>query len=508
MKQQFNDASHSLSKVKMTKSLCFATFVLAIALLSSQMTLAQNDSLNRYDYNIELRAGATSNDQVPFWLRTNQYGSRPSAGASGGLIFGIRHRYATDSIKKTIDWRMNFESRLNIGRENEFQIIEANIEMRASIFELSLGRSRDLVGIADSTLSSGSFSISGNARGIPKLELSIPTYWTLPFANKWLAIKGDFSYGYMGQYDIFTRTPRYDREHVFSHQKSFYLRIGKPGKRWALSGGFNHNVQFGAEKNQDPNWGLSGFETLWYVANGQMYRGSKVGNHQGSIDQAIDYDFENVHVMAYHQFFYEVGGLIHFNNLKDGLFGISLRNKRRSSEWGWNKAVIELFTSKSQGGELDAKMTPSGDEDYYNNYLYFQGWTYQGENLGNNFLTNAKYIRQDLPHRDKEYIKNNRIYLVHLGLDGYYKSWNAQIKTSFSRNFGTYAISPEGTTTGPNRVIGPPPYFSAVNQFSGYLELNRDIKRLGVNVGGAVAVDRGGLLYNSVGGYLKISKRL
>ena len=55
------------------------------------------------------------------------------------------------------------------------------------------------------------------------------------------------------------------------------------------------------------------------------------------------------------------------------------------------------MNSKSQGGEIDAKITPSGDEDYYNNYVYKKGWTYKGENLGNPLLTSNKYARRDLP---------------------------------------------------------------------------------------------------------------
>jgi hypothetical protein len=64
------------------------------------------------------------------------------------------------------------------------------------------------------------------------------------------------------------------------------------------------------------------------------------------------------------------------------------------------KIVVEFMNSKSQGGEPDAKITPSGDEDYYNNYLYERGWTYHGENLGNPLFTSKKYARENLPaHR-------------------------------------------------------------------------------------------------------------
>jgi hypothetical protein len=72
-----------------------------------------------------------------------------------------------------------------------------------------------------------------------------------------------------------------------------------------------------------------------YVVLGQSYgeKGtglplSKVGNHMGSIDQGFEYDFDKSQIIAYHQFFYEVGGLYHLNNVKDGLWGLSYKNKR------------------------------------------------------------------------------------------------------------------------------------------------------------------------------------
>ncbi|PST84758.1 hypothetical protein C7T94_01120 [Pedobacter yulinensis] len=468
----------------------------------------RTDSTERDRYFLEIRTGVSGTKSVPFWMRTNQFGSTPPAGAYGSMILGYYHDYQSPNIRNKLDLSVRLEGRLNVGRNNEFQAIEANMGLRFNIFEFKLGRSRDIMGITDSVLSSGAFTMSGNARGIPKVEISIPKYWSVPFTNGWLSLKGNFNYGYMGRSEVYLAANRNGYAGTLSHQKSLYFKIGSPEKKWALSGGFNHQVQFGAEQKFTPNWGLSKGQTLLYVAIGKVHKGSKIGNHIGSIDQAIDYDFSKVHIQAYHQFFYEVGGLVHLNNLKDGLWGLSIQNKIASGKAGWRKLLVEVLTTKSQGGELDAKITPSGDEDYYNNYLYANGWTYQGENIGSNLLTSKKYLRTDLPQRDREYIVNNRVYALHLGIDGYIGDWNGIAKLTGTKNFGTYGTSPEGNSTGRVRTIYAPPYFPASYQFSGYLELNRYIKKYGVNVGGALALDKGQVLYDGFGAFLKVSKRL
>ena len=161
--------------------------------------------------------------------------------------------------------------------------------------------------------------------------------------------------------------------------------------------------------------------------------------------------------------------------------------------------------SKSQGGELDARVTPSGDEDYYNVYLYYDAWNYKGENIGNNFFTNRRYARTNLPNRAGEYVINSRVLLFHLGFEGWVNDWQCTAKLSYSRNYGTYGSSPIGNTTGTIRSVGPPPYFEQVNQFSGYIQATRDFREDTYFTFG-VAVDQGKLLYNSVGGFIKVGK--
>lgn len=392
-------------------------------------------------------------------------------------------------------------------------LTEGYIKGRLSIFQLKGGRSKEITGLVDSSLSSGAFAVSGNALGIPKVEVSIPEYWSIPFTKNILAVKGSFSHGWFGKTKL-NYTEHVSEVSSYYHQKTLYGRIGKPEWRWKLYGGFNHQVMWGNEKqiNGSDAFPLSDFKTFWYVVSGKAYgtpgvlATSKVGNHIGSIDQAFEYHFSKLGVLFYHQFFYEVGGLYHGNNLKDGLWGLTIKNNNYSgSKFGWHKILFEYFNSKSQGGELDAPITPSGDEDYYNNYIYSNGWSYKGQSIGNNFLTNRKYAMPDLPSREKEYFINNRVILFHAGVQGYFADWNYTGKVSFSRNFGTYGSSPIGGSMGDQRFPGPPPYFEEVQQFSAFINAYKILPN-NYRLGFSVALDNGKLLPNSIGAQVTIAK--
>lgn len=482
--------------------------------ISACWCFAQDSTIEKtsaYSYQLEAQAIAITNKEVPFWFRTNQFGSIPLHGASGSFLGKISREYKAKEAR-TFDWGFGGEARINAGTKAELILIEAYLKARFSIFQLKAGRSKDIIGLVDSSLSAGAFSVSGNALGIPKIELSVPEYWELPFTKQLIALKGNFAYGWFGttplRYNLYSPETK-----SFLHQKSLYGRLGKPNWKFKLFGGFNHQVMWGNEKKLlGPNYELSSAQTLWYVVIGKAYGNigipkSKIGNHIGSLDQGFEYSFANTDLSVYHQFFYEVGGLYHGNNLRDGLWGVVLKNKKEStSRVGWKKILIEYMGSKSQGGELDAPITPSGDEDYYNNYIYAHGWSYKDENIGNNFMTNRKYGRTNLPAREGEYVINNRVILLNAGIEGFVGKWNYTGKFSFSNNYGTYGSSPIGGSLGEERFPGPPPYFEKETQFSGYLQAHKQLKN-NYTIGIALAADYGTMLYNSTGVMLSVSKR-
>ncbi|MCF2518441.1 capsule assembly Wzi family protein [Dyadobacter sp. CY351] len=468
----------------------------------------------QFRFGLAAIASATSNNQVPFWMRSNQAGSMPLQGPSISFIGDIGRDYSKVRKGKLADWGVYLEPRLNIGKGSQLLLIETYAKGRLGIFQLKAGRSRDIMGLVDSTLSSGAFSISGNSLGIPKVELSIPEFWDLPLLKGVIAVKGNFAHGWLGNVDV--KNVDVNEVKTYFHQKSFYARFGKPSWKLKLFAGFNHQVFWGNEREiNGQKFKLSPSETYKYVIFGKGYGGpgmgiprSKIGNHLGSIDQAVEFTTKSKKILVYHQFLYDVGGLYHLNNVKDGLFGISVANKETdpSAFFQLNKIVFEYLNTKSQGGEIDAKITPSGDEDYYNNFIYTKGWTYKGENLGNPLLTSRKYARKDLPVYLQEYFINNRISAFHVSAETAVRDWSIVVKAAYSLNYGTYGTSPWGHSLSSIRIPSKPPYFQEERQLSTFLSASKKMRQ-NMTLTFAVALDNGSLLYNSTGGSVKLSKQ-
>lgn len=504
----------------------FLFLALSINLCLVYNTFAQ-DSL--FQYEVEAQTIATSNGVVPFWMRSNHFGSIPTAGVSGSLIARAHKTYDTTRSdnwygkEKLIDWGAGLEGRTNLGKESNLSLIEVYAKMRVAIFQLQAGRARDVMGLnGDSSLTSGNFAVSGNALGIPKVEISIPNYYTLPIWDGLLAIKGNFAHGWLGKYKVSTENltkPDILGNHIlfpitYFHQKSLYGRIGRKDWKLKLYGGFNHQVMWGNEKDVYGNdFGLSNFQTFLYTVVGKAHGNdivltSKIGNQIGSIDVGAEYNFKSSNLLIYRQNFYEVGALSKLANILDGLNGIRLENKSLKSNkktFQWETVLFEFLYTKNQAGELWSRTTKSGDEDYYNNYYYQDGWSYQDKGLGTPFITTTLTAKKGQISDPENYFINNRLYAFHIGLSGYLKDWYFTSKLSYSRNFGTYKTSPIGGSLGEIRF--PPQYgiFKTVNQFSGQLEFQKKLNKE-MLIGILTAIDKGRLLNNSFGIQLRVIK--
>ena len=462
---------------------------------------------SKYSGGVSTLLGYTNPNIVPFWFRANKAGSLPLAGASASVLCNAKRDYLISRKRKLFDWGGSVDIRFNANTsiKTDFQIIESYLKGRFSIFQLKAGRSKDIMGLVDSTLSTGAFSVSGNALGIPRVELSIPNYFTLPVLWKTLAFKGNFSHGWLG--NIYTEFADHGNIYSYFHQKSLYGRFGRENWRLKFFGGFNHQVFFGNERDvYGPKWTMSEFDTYQLVVLGQStnMKGievSKVGNALGSVDMAFQYEFKKFRLKAYHQFFYDVGALYYLANVRDGLSGISFTNMKsgvsKKSSFRLNKMLVEFFYSMDQAGYPWSKKTKSGDEDYYNNYYYTEGWSYKGAGLGNTMIPAYHSMRSDLPHANWNYF-SNRVAALHLGVDFSIKSIDFILKSSYSINQGTFATSVYGRSTGKIKMVPIYGIFPETEQYSGYLEANKKLKK-GLSINLALATDIGGVYYNSFG---------
>lgn len=484
--------------------------IITIAILISLSGYAQ---LN-IQSSIEAQTTIAPANKMPFWFRSDQYGSIPPAGTSGAFIGSVYKPYDSTQVHG-FNWSAGIQGRINVGSQSNITLIEAYIKVKKGIFALSAGRTRDVTGIVDTSLSSGSFSISGNALGIPKVSFGIPEYYGLPFFNKLFSIKLNYSFGYFGTVDIGPPgSTLVDKAVQYYQENEIYGRLGRNDWKLKLFAGINHHVEYGNEQEiYGPFYKLSGFQQAIYAAIGKTfhadknhdsYLGGKVGNHIGSVDFGGEYDFSTINVMGYHQFIYDVGALAHLANISDGITGISISNKTRSDNTiRWQKFLLEFIATKNQAGGLNSKSL-SGDEDYYNDYEFDYGWSYMEANLGNPLLTSRKYTRTNLLTNPMDYIIDNRILGIHTGLQASVNQINITMKLTYTRNYGTYGTSIYGHSTG-TRFYPTTGVFTEVNQFSGYLGLNKNLKN-NVTVGAALALDKGMLYYNSAGLLLSIKK--
>ena len=394
-------------------------------------------------------AGYSSSNYTPFWLRANQFGAVPT---EENYVHVGGSTYVEYRKGKKLDWGLGASGRLNLGdTQADLLVQEAYLKGKWGIFELSVGRKKYIQGLMDSTLSSGSFAFSGNALPMPKVEIVVNEYWHPDFLGGFLGFKGNFVHGLFDN-------KRSDVDHIFLHQKSFYGRLGKPNSLFKFYGGFNHQVQWGGTlkypdpTNQASRKGkvASSLKDYLYVITGQSMAAAggdtakygyndaynRLGNHLGTVDVGLEVDGKFGKVFFYRQSIYEDGSLFYGNNITDGLHGVAFSTKRKQ---GLLKIVFEYFNTTSQGGaggSANAEGFLRGQDNYLNNSVYREGWTYLGRGLGSPLMTLDS--ETDLNAGKGVFYDNNRIETFYVGAEVMAGENRFMFRGSLSNAIGGY----------------------------------------------------------------------
>lgn len=485
--------------------------------------LSANSQALRQPNQYVLEAGTyvSSSTQTPFWLRTNQYGIVPNQSP----VLTLRASFSSDfdtTRRGTGRWR---DSPYDVGYglnvvanagpnqlpyEKTVLLPEAYVKVRRGIFEVYVGRRREKFGLADSTLSTGSYAWSGNALPVPKIQVAIPVFTPIGFTKGWVAVQGQYAHGWLDARGFINRT--------MLHQKSLYVRLGREASVVRILGGFNHQVVWGGQASDTrgiPNVITSGGKMpsslidYFYVVTGinsgrtdtTKYtffdRTNRVGNHLGSIDLGIEIDLVRHTLFAYRQSLFEDGSLASLINIADGLNGLRIRRNNPSAFV--RDILFELLNTTSQGGPqfvLEEALL-RGKDNYFNHQQYRDGWAYRQHTLGTPFIAPALGLGNAYPYGT--FTVNNRITVVHLGLSGSLPIRGSvlaglptyQTKLSYSRNLGTYDTR----------------YVPARNQFSGYFSLAIPFNvRGGLLLTGSVATDGGQVYRDGIGAYVSLQK--
>lgn len=448
---------------------------------------------------LELGMGLTSGTYTPFWLRANQYGAVPTKESYGTAAIALSDFV---QVNKRYSWGYGVRGLVNLTETRADVLLqEAYLKGKMGIFELQAGRKKQIQGLADSTLSSGSFIWSGNALPMPMINLVVNDYWAPTFVNDVVGFKGNFAHGWFGN-------QRSDVADFYLHQKSFYGRLGKPNWLIKFYGGFNHQVQWGGTlKYADPgNFSAkngkiaSSLKDYLYIITGQSMNvvggdtatygindgWNRLGNHLGTVDVGMEVDWNKAKLFFYRQSIYEDGSLYYGNNITDGLHGISFSRK---SDQGITKVVVEYLNTTSQGGSVfNNSDVNRGLDNYFNNAVYREGWTYADHGIGTPMMTLDS--ETDLTNTDFIAYDNNRVESFYVGIEAKLGENSFLLRGSLSNSIGWFGIE----------------HIPVKKQYSVGLQWQRPVQLMGYNaqLKASVGADKGVWKPDVIGGNVSL----
>ena len=144
--------------------------------------------LKGLEYKVEMQ-GSLSKGKTPLWLNANKYGLSSLETANGYLRGGIERPLSTDEGHK-FGLGYGLDVVVPINYTSKAVIQQAYVEGRWWHGTLTIGAKEQPMELKNNELSSGSQTLGINARPIPQVRLALSDYWTLPFANGWLHLKG------------------------------------------------------------------------------------------------------------------------------------------------------------------------------------------------------------------------------------------------------------------------------------------------------------------------------
>ena len=476
--------------------------VISLALLGPGIAMGQVDSVTlkrKFHYGMELGGLTSMKGTVPFWQRSNNFGAFPENGSS--LYFRQMLMSVRDTTKKFFRAQYCVDFVTIVGEKAAFKLPEAFLRFDLGAFQITGGRIRQMQGLGDSTLSSGSITWSGNALPIPEVRIAIPNYVKL--FTRWLGFKGHFSHGWFGEQ---TAVKNY-----YLHQKSLYGRIGTNDTKLRLYAGILHHAQWGGIPLYDTDvvgdrftdgrfpadWHTYGQVVLPFTAKpgekdyGDFELTNRFGNHLGQIDLGGDLNLgKDMNLLVYKQTIFESGQTFSgLTNTDDGLYGISLSS--RNQHGIFRKLVLEYLRTINQSSYqsglarlLGLKDRHYGEENYYFNHMqYLDGWAYNGYTIGTPFLVPQEEIRaRNQSYPNAVFYNNNRIIAGYAGLQLYLNDIDIQARASYSRNFGA--------------LFTPLP---PVNQMSMSIQTLIPTKNQNAFIRVNIGIDQGNLIYDNYG---------
>lgn len=520
-------------KMKKITTLLIAS-ILSCSAYSQDVGYNDNAEKNKLhkelEYKMELQS-SFSNDKTPLWLNANRHGLSSLDKSNGYLRAGIIKSVNYDeNHKPAVGYGVDVAVPYNF--TSNFVVQQAFVDVRWMHGLLTVGSKEYPLELKNNALSSGSQTLGINARPVPQVRIALPDYWTLPFGNGWLHLKGHIAYGAMTddkwQHSFTGRRSKY-ADNVLFHSKSGYIKIGneKMFYDWSFEFGLEMASNFGGTSYKPQADGTvqvikngKGIKDFWRAfvpggaetsEKGTVYQNA-AGNQLGSWVSRISYNSDTWAIAFYADKFFEdhssmlqldyngYGTGDEWNKkkkskyfayaLKDWLLGIEYNNKYESVI---NTILFEYIYSKYQAGPVYHDHSQaisehiSGMDEFYNHSIY-TGWQHWGQVMGNPLYRSPIYNDDG-----RIEVKDNRFVAFHLGIDGTpFANTYYRFLATYQKGFGTYHS----------------PYNKKLHNVSFLLECEYGFTKSlsGWKIKGGYAMDFGRILGNNHGFTLTVSK--
>ncbi len=430
--------------------------------------------LKGLEYTLELQ-GSFSKGKTPLWLNANKYGLS-SLDVMNGYMRGAIERPLNIDAGHRFGVGYGVDVIAPVNYTSKVIIQQAYLEGSWWHGTLTIGAKEQPMEMKNADLSTGSQTLGINARPIPQVRLALGDYWTLPFANGWLHLKGHIAYGMLTdknwQHD-FTRLQSKYSDKVLFHSKAGYLKIGNEEVfcPWSLEMGLEMVSLFGGisylpdgHGNLIPSKGRTSVRDFWYAFlpggadNGETTYQNVEGDQLGSWVMRLNYEGEWSCVSVYaDKFFEDHSSMFQLDydgygegtewqqkkkrryllyDFKDWMLGFEYKYK--PDNW-LNNVVVEYIYSKYQSGPIYHDHTITipdhigGKDNYYNHYIY-PGYQHWGQAMGNPLYRSPIYNKDGTI-----YFKDNRFVAWHLGVGGHpsdYLRW--RFLGTWQEGLGTY----------------------------------------------------------------------
>lgn len=385
-------------------------------------------------YAADVRAFSSSGANAPSLIWQNTYGEVSVLPHGGTVRAGILKPATHPNRWYDYDFGVMLSGRFGGGptsRDITGYFSQLYAHARLYIVDITAGIQPLYYGAGDAELSSGSLLFSTNAHPIPQIRIGIERWTAFPGLYGYLEIKGGVTHGWLGDnYPIVRGT--------LLHHKYIGGRVGGT-LPVNLSYEFHHAAQWGGYSTVFGDLGndAQAYLKAFLVRSGGTMANDQInaqGNHIGFQQLALDVKGEGWKITAYWQIIQEDGPIRFIGttmNNKDGLWGISATQTR----WPFLQGVTyEFLNTTDQSGPMHDRdgCVYGGNDSYYQNYVYSQGWTYFGQ------MTGSPLLSPD----------NSRVMAHRAGIRGDIYGFRYRTIVNHAENYGNYTAPLHSRNTG------------------------------------------------------------